>query len=379
VIGVDGPFTGECAKAGEDIRKGAIIAFEDVNYTILGRPIKVVWVDDEGNPEKGRTAWESAVLKDGVQVFVGGWLSSVALADMELAAKYKIVHLGMEGGSSSITEKYFSDPEKYKYWFKGWPLPETAAKFYASAIKEIVDKGLWTPRNKKYMITVSEAGYGRTFGPAIIKEFGEIGWEEVSYDIVPSAEVDYYPLLTKAKANDVSLHITTFDAQSAIVAFLKQAREVDLHAQIIGDNIGWIANLWETVGTGNVNYVLDELPKIRDTPQGRHFKEAFKQKFGYEPTATTSGLTYDWVHMILKAIEKAGTTNGDVLVETIRGMVYEGVVMPGYSYTKENGPDPICGEDYYLFPVVQYFNGSTYIVWPSSMKEADFRIPPYAS
>ena len=34
-------------------------------------------------------------------------------------------------------------------------------------------------------------------------------------------------------------------------------------------------------------------------------------------------------------------------------------------------PDPVVGPDYYFFPVLQYFGGEGYVVYPEKDKERD--------
>ena len=42
----------------------------------------------------------------------------------------------------------------------------------------------------------------------------------------------------------------------------------------------------------------------------------------------------------------------------------DGIVMNEYKYTPETVPDPVVGKGYYIFPVLQYFDGEGKIIYP---------------
>jgi branched-chain amino acid transport system substrate-binding protein len=50
-----------------------------------------------------------------------------------------------------------------------------------------------------------------------------------------------------------------------------------------------------------------------------------------------------------------------------------GIVMKEYKYTSETAPDPVVGEGFYTFPVLQYMDGEGKVVWPDVWKVADLQ------
>ena len=46
--------------------------------------------------------------------------------------------------------------------------------------------------------------------------------------------------------------------------------------------------------------------------------------------------------------------------------------MSEYKYTAKTVPDPVIASDAYFFPVLQYMNGTSNIVYPDDWKTADF-------
>jgi len=374
-IGVMAPFTGHEARVGQQYHDAAILAFEDFNYTLLGKKIKPVWVDTRSLPEEGVRAFESAVLRDGIVACAGGWHSTVAVAVMDTAAKYKIPVLNIGAGTELQVEKYQSDPEKYKYWFKTWPSPPGLAYGYFEAVKSIIDKGIWTPRNNKMGIIVEETEWGRSYADAMesANENGEYGWDIVTRETVKKGETDLYPYINKLIENDVCLVFSTFSSEEPRISLVKQARELGLNALCIQDGLGWVTEWYDLTGEAS-NGWLDMALKWA-TPEAKAFRDKFVARFGYEPSPIVVGQVYDNVKMLLTCIEKAGSTDPDAIIEAILSTEYKGI-MHTYKYDPQTHA-AVVGEGYVMFPVVEYWNGESVIIWPENIAEGEYTPPPW--
>ena len=113
-LGVDGPFSGPGAKNGEEFKRSFQMAMEAINYTIGDYKIDPVWIDDQSDPAKGASAYEQAIVQDKIQAGILNWNSSVAVALMELTAKYKIPHFFGFGATEVVNETFASDPSKVR-------------------------------------------------------------------------------------------------------------------------------------------------------------------------------------------------------------------------------------------------------------------------
>src|SRR5512142_550802 len=80
---------------GTQVKDGLEIVKDMVNKQggVLGRPIKLVYEDDQGIPEKGRAAAEKLIANDKVVAITGGHQSSVCLAAIEVAKQYDIPYV----------------------------------------------------------------------------------------------------------------------------------------------------------------------------------------------------------------------------------------------------------------------------------------------
>ena len=81
-IGLVTALSGQSARAGEALTRGATVAIEDINAKggVLGRPLELVRRDDESNPAKGLIAARELIQREKVAVLLGGLDTPVELA-----------------------------------------------------------------------------------------------------------------------------------------------------------------------------------------------------------------------------------------------------------------------------------------------------------
>ncbi len=152
-IGLEGPFTGPNARVGDEFFDAATMAFDKVNWKIGDYTVQLVKIDDESDPEKATRAYEEAIVRDKIQVGLLNWHSSVAVALMEVVAKYKIPHFFGFGATELVNQKYQSDPQKYSYWMgKTWPMPAKLSVAYVDTVEGAIASGTWKPAAKKVAI-----------------------------------------------------------------------------------------------------------------------------------------------------------------------------------------------------------------------------------
>src|SRR5690242_17881562 len=89
---------------GTQVRDGLEIVKDMVNAKggVLGRPIKLIYEDNQGIPEKGRAATEKLITKDKVVALTGGHQSSVCLAEIEVAHRYHVPYINTNCWSDDI-------------------------------------------------------------------------------------------------------------------------------------------------------------------------------------------------------------------------------------------------------------------------------------
>ncbi len=373
-LGILGPFTGPSASTGVEFKNAATMALEAVDWHIGEYRIVPVWIDSQSDPDKAALAYEAAVKQDGIQAGILNWHSDVSVSCMEVTAKYKIPHFFGFGATEEVNEIFHSDVDKYGYWMnKGWPSPAKLSISYVQALEDAIAKGIWTPEEKTVAIYGENTTWGRSFGGAIKSQLEKAGWATIAEEYFSLEEVQFYPLLNELKAMNPALIAGTTTAAPSFSAFIKQADEVDLRSLIIADGLGWAGEWYNLTGESS-NYIIDQIPGWA-TVQGQEFAKEFETRWGVAPSPSAAGLAYDGTSFFLAMAEATYAKTGELSSESIYNFVKEniwtgtwsytdGIVMDEYLYTAESIPDPVVGEGYYIFPVLQYFDGAGKIIYP---------------
>ena len=385
-LGVVAPFSGPSARTGDEFKGAATMAFDAINWQIGDYKIELVWIDSQSDPAKATQAYEQAVVQDGIQASIINWHSSVAVACMEITAKHKIPHFFGFGATEVVNETFASDPEKYGYWMiKGWPTPAKLSISYVQALEDAIASGDWTPAEKTVAIYGEDTDWGRSFGGAVKGQLEEAGWMIVAEEYFGIDQTEFYPLLNKFKDLNPAVVAGTSTAPPSFSAFIKQADEVGLESLIIADGLGWVGEWYELTGDSS-NYVIDQIPGWA-TEEGKAYAKAFEERWGLKPSPSAAGLGYDGANLFIKlandVYEKYGELNSENIYEFTKENVWtgewtytDGIVMGEYKYTAETIPDPVVGKGYYIFPVLQYFDGESKIIYPPEWAEQKLTLKP---
>ena len=389
-----GPVTGSASRSGEELYNGAEMMFEKWNWHVGDYKINVFKVDSESDAEKAAVAYEECIINNDIDVGLNTWHSWVSASCIEVAAKYEIPHLLTFGASDDVKDKVNSDFDYYKYWAgKTWPQPIYLVSGYVDAINDAIEKGSFAPATKTLAIYGVDEDWGRTFAKAGKEGFEENGWTCAVEEYFAIGTTDYYAVLNKMKDAGCTLCVGTMSDVNAATSFIKQAGEVGLEALIICDGLGWLSEWYDLTGPAS-DYVLDMIPQYA-TDAGKKFVEDYNAKYGYEPGPSTAGLAYDTCGMFMKILQTTLDTYGELTGETIMKcweekvmtgeLTYtmaedDAIMMPSWDYSDPAFyPDPIVDADHYIFPVVQYFEGTGIPVFPEVMAEQPLSAPDWAA
>ncbi len=384
-VGVLGPFTGRSENIGKEFKGAVEMAFEKIDYQIGDYRVELFWIDSQSDAKRAFLNYEEMVVNKQLDVCILNWHSSVAVAAMDVAARNKLPHYFGFGGTDVINEKFEYDPEYYSYYMgKSWPTPEKLTNAYVEALEDAINKEVWVPRNKKVAIYGENTDWGKSFGSAIAKDFESAGWEISGEIYFTTGEIELHPVMNDLMEMDAAVIAGSIATGPSLAAFIKQADQTGLKSVIIADGLGWFGQWYDMTGS-SADYVLDQVPSWRNDGAGT-FVEDFRHNYGFTPSASSGGLAYDKASFFIKiaeeTLEEYGELTRDTLYDYGRDKMWtgaityqDGAVMNEYKYTSETIPDPVVGRDYFIFPVVQYFEGKGKIIWPDAWKVSDFEPP----
>src|SRR3990172_9077135 len=133
-VGVLLPLTGSQAKFGEIEKRSYEMAAEEINAKggVNGKKIELLFEDDTGKPDVGRSGMEKLISREKVPVITGGYSSSVTAAAAPVAQQFKVPFVICTGSADDITEKGYDyvfrvNPPATKYPNSVKPFPRGVA------------------------------------------------------------------------------------------------------------------------------------------------------------------------------------------------------------------------------------------------------------
>lgn len=295
---------GSIAVQAQYLQRGTFLALEEMGNQLLGRPAEIVWMDEPSAQGAAQNA-QQLIQQNKVVALLGGSLSSYALAEEAVAGRYRIPFMVNNAASQEITGV---NCNPYTFMLQP-PVPVQAAAMMPY---------LQTLGKKWYFLTSAYA-----FGENIASSFKEllagINGTVVGDDSAPVGSTDFSSYILKireAKPDVVIGGLTSADLSN----FLKQWKQFGMSDKIpfteiaVGDT-----DLW-AVGKENVAGTYTTLWYYKDpnnSPADAAFAAAFEEKYK-KPAADKAWMGWYAAKTMFNAINKAGSTNPDAIVEAMQ-------------------------------------------------------------
>ncbi len=374
-IGAVIPLSAPGSVTGGEAMKAAFeIALEEINAEggVLGQPVELVIADTEGLPERGAAQMERLVNQEGVAGVVGEYHSAVALAEMDVAEANNLPVIFAETWSDAITEA------QAPQIFRIAPMSSLTADIYANFMESIgVQKAVLMTENTSYGIEQAEV---------LAELAGERGIETVTF----SADIgtqDFSGIIERIKAEEPDLIFVSVTGEASY-NFEQQAAEAGIGPQDLPMMCNQIAAdseaFWANVPDGNLCiFTRIGLPKSLYTPETEAFVEKYTAKTDKAEAESYAMEAYDSLKLMAAAINQAGSTEGDAIIQALEDISYEGALGTiTFPYGTDNPiPEGTPAKWWHQFPdpaiiLVQYQEagqdvGDAPVVFPDSYQTAE--------
>lgn len=299
-IGIIGPFSGSLSFNAGEMKKGMMLALDEINSAggLFGKKIELVFGDTECKPDKGLYAIKKMVTRDNVLVVGGGYCSSVNIAASEFSHFEETPMVVAIAISPTITNR------GYDFVFRTSP---NSPMFLEGINRWLVD----VKKPKTVAFLMENSDYGRD-GEEIWKaQCEKIGAKVVSQFYFEIGETDFTTSISKLKDMnpDVVFNIAS-TTEAAIIQ--KQAMELDFVSQWIGVGGQFTEAYFKMTGSMS-QYAMGsslEPTKAMNDPVTASFVNAFTKKHPDSRAGVFSSQGYDNLMVILDAIERAGQPTG---------------------------------------------------------------------
>lgn len=325
-IGGMAPLTGALAIYGVTTTNGAELAVKEINENggVLGKKIEYVMLDTKGDSTEAVMAYNKLV-DEKVAGIIGEVTSKPTLAVAEVAVQDNMPLITPTGTQVDITEV---GPNIFRVCF---------TNPYQGKVLAITSKERLGADTVAVMLNNS-SDYSDGIAKAFIEESEKLGMKVMGVEGYSDGDKDFRPQLTKLAAmNPDVILIPEYYEQAALIA--TQAREVGVKSIFVGSD-GWdgIAKTLDQSAYAAIenSYFTNHFSMEDQSEKIQDFLKDYREAYKEDPSAF-SALGYDAVYMMKSAIEKAGTTDKQKVVDALKGIEYDGVT--GYlTFDDHNNP-----------------------------------------
>jgi branched-chain amino acid transport system substrate-binding protein len=305
------PMTGGQASTGKQIDNAIKLYMQQKGDTVAGKKIEVILRDDGAVPDNTKRIAQELIVNDKVNVIAGFGVTPAALAAAPLATQGKVPEIVMAAGTSIITERS--------------PYIVRTSFTLAQSCTIIAD---WAAKNgiKKVAMLTSDFAPGNDALNFFKQNFTAAGGEIVEEVKVPLQNPDFAPFLQRMKDSKPDAMFVFVPAGQG-GTFMKQYAERGLDKtgiKVIGPGDVMDDDLLNGMGDAALGAVTAHLySAAHPSAMNKEFVAAYKKAFNNRPGFMAVG-GYDGIHLIYEALKKTGgKTDGDALVEAMKGMKWE--------------------------------------------------------
>jgi branched-chain amino acid transport system substrate-binding protein len=233
-VGFSLGLTGANAPNGGQLLLALQIWRDDLNAKggLLGRPVEIVYYDDQTNPSNETTIYSKLINVDKVDLLLGPYGTNQISAALPTLAQRNLTTIGMLGTAANAGLHY-------KNYFSMIPLgPDPKREFSRGFFAVAMDQN---PKPKTVAIVGNDAEFGKNATDGARENAKAAGLKIVYDERYPPSTADLTPVARAIKsANPDIVFVGAYPPDT--VSFVHAAHEVGLDPKIIGgDMIGLLA------------------------------------------------------------------------------------------------------------------------------------------
>ncbi|MDP9455452.1 MAG: ABC transporter substrate-binding protein [Actinomycetota bacterium] len=304
-------FTGTFAKLAESIRNGFDLFIKENDGQLGGRPVEVLYEDDEGDPQVALRGYRQLVDRDQVNLLVGPVSSTVALALVDQVNRDKQILINPNAAANALSLDKKSD-YIYRTSYSNYQLGTPGAAYIAENV------------GKTAVAIAPDYPAGLEVLPAFKAAYEEAGGTVVQELLPPLGNTDYATYLTQIKEAEPEV-LWAFLAGADAINFIKQYRSFGLgeNIQFTGMNTWPDPLLTETVGEAAEGIIAATqwFPGL-DNETNKRFVESYQAEYDETPNQF-SVFGYDAGQLIAQGLEEAGSAEPEALIEALKGVTFQ--------------------------------------------------------
>ena len=310
-IGVPVGLSGANSVVAPSVVQSAELAVDQINASggLLGRQLEVVVADDGSGAQGAQKAFDSLVFQKKVDALISMETSAARNAGLPIVNRGKVPYI-----YTSFYEGRSCSPWMY---VNAW-VPE-------QQVAPIVDHFMKSESAKTFFLIGSDYAFGRGMLEFTQKYIEESGGKVLGDEYLPMDGTDWTAIISKLKAAKPDALITSTAGGAPNVTLTKQLRAAGVN--IPYGNLAVDEGTARNMGADAAGiYISASYISGIDSAENKNFLKAMKAKFG-DDMKTPNDLSvpqYEAVYLYKLAVEKAGTTDPQAVIDALDDVAYKG-------------------------------------------------------
>ncbi len=316
-IGSAGPMTGQYAAFGEQLKRGAQMAVDEVNAAggVNGQKLELVIGDDACDPKQA-TAVANKMVADKVPFVAGHFCSGSSIPASDIYKEGKILQMTPASTNPKLTDDAFAKGNTTVFRTCGRDDVQGAT---VSAYILKYHKGV------RVAILHDKSPYGKGVADETKKGLNKGGVRETMYEAYNDTDKDFTALINKMKQAKIDM-IVLGGYHTAAALMIKQSREQGLQSQMVGFDSLETAEFAQLGGAATNGVLMSFPPKAEDDPKNADLVKKFRDA-KYNPEGYTL-FSYAAVKVWAQAANKAKSTDAAAVAAALRSQNYDSAVGP---------------------------------------------------
>jgi branched-chain amino acid transport system substrate-binding protein len=304
-------LTGVQAPLDEPGFKGAQVAVKQINDKggLLGEQVRFLNIDGKSDPVTvGNAAVE--LIDQGAQLIV-------APCDFDFGgpASREAQNAGIVGISMCASDPLYSS---WSLGDKQFTLSMWNTTMGATAAEYAFNERGW---KTAYVVTDQFIAYTKSLSKYFIEHFQALGGEVLLEDTYTNGDNDFSAQLARLQGLGQKPDVIFISSYGTDIAtIIRSIREVGIDSPVMGGDSYDDAAIFEALGErfgSDIYFVTHSWMGPEAHPDMPAFIEAYTEMFGDPPGTAFVATGYDTVMLMAKAVEIAGTTDGDAVAQAL--------------------------------------------------------------
>ena len=382
-VGFSMNLTGGGAAVGKQIIVALELWRDDVNAKggLLGRPVELVYYDDQSNPANVPGIYAKLLDIDKVDLLVGPYSTNMVAPAIPVLMQRNMTTVAILANAAN-------SEFHYKHYFVMNPSGPDPKKAYSTGFFELA--AAQTPKPQTVAILGADAEYGKNATDGARENAQHYGFKVVYDKAYPPATTDFAPIMRAVQATNPDLvYAAAYPPDT--VGIVRAAHEINLDVKMFGGTyVGLLATGIKTqlgpLMNGMVAYIPYLPVKTLTFPGTRELLDRYQAQAaakGVDPLGYTfPPLAYSAGQILAEAVTATKSLDHSKLADYMHGHTFKTVVGDvGF------GPDGEWTQSRVMFFQFQHISGNGVdqfkgnpheaILWPPALKTGTM-IYPYA-